>query len=1675
MKTIILAVIAVLYLSECSLAQVSSYSHASSAGTYTEITGGTIVATATSASGAGSLDDVNYTVASGIIPFNFTFDGNIYTGLTINTNGYITFGATAPPTNGYTPISATTAYSGSVSAVGRDLNSLFNISGNTGQIRYETVGSAPNREFVVQYKNFRPYSTSTSTTVYWRWNFQIRLKEDNSISVVYNFNFVGAPAAGTGQVGLRGAVNSDYKNRTTTTNWSATTAGVVNTATCSYSTTIFPANGLTFTYTPPLINIPPNCATIVSPPDAATNVLSSATLNWVSGGGSPTGYKLSLGTDDPPTNIVSNSDLGIATSYTPSPALSYNTTYYWQVTAYNAYGDANGCSVWSFTTGPDPTITTFPACESFDGTTFAPYGWTNVNTSGPGTPGTWDRQTAGTNPTCTPYSGAGMSMYDSYTLESGTKGILVTPPINFPDDNYKVKFRMYRDAGYPTNFDLVNVYYNSTPDLTGTPALLGTINRAMGSTPVVATEGWYQYEYTMPSGAGGNGRFVVFEALSAYGNNIFLDDICLETDTSPILTVAPTSIDFGSVSNGSTSVEFTYLLSGINLTPASGDITITPPSNFEVSVNSGGPYSVTPITAAYTDGTLSETIYAVFKPTAPDTPYSGNISNAGGSATTVYVEVSGSSPCDLTIAPMTEDFESAAFPPSCWTNTAVSGSFIWLRNIAASGNGEGSASCYADFYNQTAGSIYELITTTFDISSLTNPALKFDYAYATYTGGEEDEMDVYYSVDNGSNWSSLILMPGGATGILNTGGTVATEFIPSALQWDTQILTLPAGTNRLKFTAISAYGNNLYLDNIQVYSSYAHDVSPISVDLNQIISTGPTLPQATLKNNGSNTETFTVNLTIGAYTSTRTVTSLTPGATGQVTFDLWNASLGDQSAQVCTQLGSDNNTSNDCISQTIKVLDLNKVVYGYNAFAGSGTDPIGPASFTLSDPGVINSIADQSLLQFMSGGTWANGIWYGTVYNTTAPYNFISIDLATGTRTIIGDMGIDMTGLCYNTANNTMYAVNETNLYTINMTTGTPTLVGSNPGIFMINLAINNSGQAYSLNITNDVLGTIDLTTGLFTGIGSIGFNANYAQDMEFDRESGELYMAAMDALGGWLSWVNPTTGTTLKIGDFEGGAEITGFAIPYIPEISLWTGAVNSEWANLENWNPPQVPSASFNVSIPDVTNDPVINEPVGSPAICNNLTIESGAVLSISAGKALTVNGILTNNSGSNGIVLHSDASGTGSLIHQSNDVVATVERYLNDSDWSNWQDGWHFLSSPVVAQSISPAFTTVPAENYDLYAWYEIDNLWVNFKNTGTAPTWSDVNSGSDNFLTGKGYLAAYDASDTKLFTGILNVSDVELTGLTISGSSNTNRSWHLLGNPFSSGLTWDASSDWDLINIAGVAKIWNEANQSYSDLTSSPSSEIPATNGFMISVTSGTGSLTLPASKRIHSGQVFYKAAEPGIVLTAINETLGNAQESRVVYNTNATSGFDFMFDSEFLAGYGPQFYSLAGVEKLSTNCLPSVTSEVFIPFVFIPNNGRNYHIKATGAETLGATPWLLDKKNNTDHNLLLEPVYTFSTDATDDPERFVLHFSPVGIEQPMQNSLQLAWFTEQFIYAETRCESTFFEVLDMQGKIHEAHFLKGKGIHKTYTDLPTGIYLIKLTSKENVTVSKIVIR
>ncbi len=100
----------------------------------------------------------------------------------------------------------------------------------------------------------------------------------------------------------------------------------------------------------------PLATTLVAPLDASEFLSITPHFEWDPATNYPDGYKISLGTDNPPTDVLDNVDVGLATSYDVATTLEYETTYYWQITPYNFVGDAVNCPVWSLITRPEGMV-----------------------------------------------------------------------------------------------------------------------------------------------------------------------------------------------------------------------------------------------------------------------------------------------------------------------------------------------------------------------------------------------------------------------------------------------------------------------------------------------------------------------------------------------------------------------------------------------------------------------------------------------------------------------------------------------------------------------------------------------------------------------------------------------------------------------------------------------------------------------------------------------------------------------------------------------------------------------------------------------------------------------------------------------------------------------------------------------------------------------------------------------------------------------------------------------------------------------------------------------------------------------------------------------------------------------------------------------------------------------
>jgi hypothetical protein len=160
-------------------------------------------------------------------------------------------------------------------------------------------------------------------------------------------------------------------------------------------------------------------------------------------------------------------------------------------------------------------INNFLLEEGFNGT-WPPPGWT--------CPPHWAQTPGGTNPPCTPYEGAYMAWYYSYIVPPGTQERLITPAINVGSTvmQCSVAFYMYHDQDYPTDHDSIAV--EISPDEVNW-TFIGGVCRVDGG----PANQWTRHVFYM--GNLTDSIYVGFKAISAFGDNIFIDYVTVKGGT----------------------------------------------------------------------------------------------------------------------------------------------------------------------------------------------------------------------------------------------------------------------------------------------------------------------------------------------------------------------------------------------------------------------------------------------------------------------------------------------------------------------------------------------------------------------------------------------------------------------------------------------------------------------------------------------------------------------------------------------------------------------------------------------------------------------------------------------------------------------------------------------------------------------------------------------------------------------------------------------------------------------------------------------------------------------------------------------------------------------------------------------------------------------------------------
>ncbi len=461
--------------------------------------------------------------------------------------------------------------------------------------------------------------------------------------------------------------------------------------------------------------------------------------------------------------------------------------------------------------------------------------------------------------------------------------------------------------------------------------------------------------------------------------------------------------------------------------------------------------------------------------------------------------------------------------------------------------------------------------------------------------------------------------------------------------------------------------------------------------------------------------------------------------------------------------------------------------------------------------------------------------------------------------------------------------------------------------------------------------------------------------------------------------------------------------------------------------------------------------------------LNIHDDGKLDIKPNMALSVAVELLNMAGHQSLVIESDASGNGSLIHHNRNTPLTAQRFIQGIMPSSHRP-WHIFSSPV-EQAIADFIPETDQGRFFYFVWDETKQSWISYE---------DPAFENDYFVFGHGFYVASDSTLTSAFAGNVNTEDVRLSNLSLSEDVMYD-GWHLLGNPFASSLEWDATL-WELENVVHTAKMWQDGG--YIDVPS-PGGIIPLTTGFFVQVTETNNMLNFPAAARVHVSHAKEHPAIEQIVLQAAGTDSPWLQQSVVRFESDALPDFDLRYDSYFMAGEGPLFHALGKDNHLSTISLSGNDPAEYVYYHFEETGECSHYLVSLLKNMAGVQLFLHDMHENVVHELTLDEPYVFdATSNNKEQHRFALHFTetslPTDLNEVEEEGKVLAWYHDGQIHIGNTGNTTSVRIYDLQGRLLTEHFPDGQSVHSISAPGQPGLYLIRLTGERHTAVKKLLV-
>ncbi len=371
------------------------------------------------------------------------------------------------------------------------------------------------------------------------------------------------------------------------------------------------------------------------------------------------------------------------------------------------------------------------------------------------------------------------------------------------------------------------------------------------------------------------------------------------------------------------------------------------------------------------------------------------------------------------------------------------------------------------------------------------------------------------------------------------------------------------------------------------------------------------------------------------------------------------------------------------------------------------------------------------------------------------------------------------------------------------------------------------------------------------------------------------------------------------------------------------------------------------------------------------------------------LTLNDDFSNNGS---FTIKSNENGTGSLLDNgiiTGSGVFTVEQYLMGGPAP--EDVWHYVS-PQAEGVLSGIFAGGMLLKYN-----------------ETISNFEPIINPDVPLNSLQGYAASFAENTTVYYIGNLFTATQSISGLSYTENSSANYDgFNLLGNPYPSLIDIE-STGLTLSNLGNAFYFWdNTLNGGLGDFSiylkggsniNGATQFISGGQGFFLKVDSpgNIGTFTSDNSARLHHSEPTYKNPEVNFLrLTAEGGIFSD--ETIICFNENATESFDSEFDAyKFIVSENVNhLYSKTPEDfGLAINTLPNILLDNGISVLISYNvfESGNYTITASEIESfIEASIILEDILTGTTSDLNENPIYNFTANPDDDPDRFIIHFN-----------------------------------------------------------------------------------